>query len=138
ILGVLQTPLDDRFIEQVKKRWNTWHSGQRKTGKPPALKDACNLAENLGALAKAKQELAECESKFVEIETLLRQAADLEQSIQELNRQLDRQNDELQKCRQEHKECQSRLLSRQQAENDFATAELERTAALDEQRWRAE
>src|SRR5262249_55410447 len=47
ILGVLQTPLDDRFIERVKKRWIVWHSGQRKAGKRPQVKDGCKLSQNL-------------------------------------------------------------------------------------------
>src|SRR5262249_7605329 len=47
ILGVLQTPLDDRFIERVKKRWNTWYTGQRKVGKQQQIKDGCKLVGNL-------------------------------------------------------------------------------------------
>jgi hypothetical protein len=48
ILGVLQTALDDRFIERVKKRWNIWYSGQRKVGKRHEIKDGSKLAEKLG------------------------------------------------------------------------------------------
>src|SRR5207302_2008788 len=93
VLGVLQTPLDDRFIEQVKRRWNIWHSGQRKAGRQPALKDGCKLADNLRALEQANQELADSETRFRDIESLIRQAGDLELTLQDLNRQVVLQND---------------------------------------------
>src|SRR5262249_10395220 len=55
ILGVLQTPLDDRFIEGVKQRWKTWFSGQRKPGKQHEIKAGCKLAANLKALELCRQ-----------------------------------------------------------------------------------
>ena len=55
ILGVLQTPLDDRFIDLVKKRWNIWFSGQRKAGKRQEIKENCKLAENLRKRKPAKR-----------------------------------------------------------------------------------
>ena len=136
ILGVLQTPLDDRFIERVKKRWNTWHSGQRKPGKQPHLKDGCALAEKLKELAELQGDLQRSEAKFNEIEGLLRQAENLRQAISDMNRQLQTQSDDLTQRQDEHQRCQERISARKQAEKDNEAAEKEQGAAMAEQQQR--
>ena len=137
ILGVLQTSLDDRFIERVKKRWNVWYSGQRKLGRQQEIKDSCKLAENLSKLEAGRKELQDSEGKFSEVEGLLRQTVDLELRKADLERQLGVQTGELQALREEHRRSQTRIGARQQAEKDHASAEKERTAALAEQQQRA-
>jgi len=138
LLGVLQTPLDDRFIGSVKQLWNQWHSGQRKAEKAPEIKASCDLAANRKQLAERQQELQASDDKFAEVEGLLRQAADLEQALAELNRQRTEQSAELLRRRQENQESQARIQARTQAEKDHAAAEQEKIAALAEKQQRAE
>jgi DNA repair exonuclease SbcCD ATPase subunit len=138
ILGVLQTPSDDRFIEQVTKRWNEWYSGQRKAGKTRNIKASCKLAEHLLALAEAQKELSDSETKFKEVESLLRQTADLESAKLDLNRQLTERSAELRMLQEERQRSQDRIRARQQAEKDHKAAEGELTKALQEQQQRAD
>ena len=138
ILGVLQTPLDDRFIERVKKRWNVWHSGQRKTGKQHAIKDGCRLAQNQTKLAAAKVELAACEAGFIELEVQLRQCGELEARRFDLARQRREQSNTLQKCQEERERSRARIAARKLAEERYASSEKENAAALDEQRQRTD
>ena len=101
ILGVLQTPLDDRFIDRVKKRWNEWHSGQRKAGKQHPIKVGCRLAKNCSKLEHAQEELQKCETRFNELEGQIRQSSELEARRFDLALQLREQTAELQTRREE-------------------------------------
>jgi DNA repair exonuclease SbcCD ATPase subunit len=138
ILGVLQTPLDDRFIERVKKRWNGWYSGHRKVGKQHDIKDSCTLAERLKKLKESQDELQESEGKFVEVEGLLRQTAELELLNQDLERQFGEQTKKLQDRQDELQRSQSRIGARRLAEEQNRSALNEQSAALDEQRQRSD
>ena len=138
ILGVLQTPLDDRFIERVKKRWNMWYSGQRKVGKQQQIKDGCKLAENLAKLSNSKTELGQSEEKFRAIEGLLRQVTTLESQSTDLQRQLDEQTSALQKCQRVRELSQGRIAARNLAETQYSNAEKEQMAALDEKQQRTD
>ncbi|MGO9597768.1 MAG: AAA family ATPase [Isosphaeraceae bacterium] len=138
ILGVLQTPLDDRFIERVRKRWNEWHSGQRKAGKQHTIKDGCRLAQNQNKLNSAQADLEACESKFKELEAQLRQTSELEERRLDLDRQLREQTSEMRKCQDERERSQTRRAARKLAEERFSSAEKENAAALEEQRQRTE
>lgn len=138
ILGILQTQLDDRFIERVKKRWNIWYSGQRKADKKPQIKDGCKLAENLAKLSDAQEELSQSEEKFREIEALLRQVTTLETQRADLQRQLDDQTRALQKCQQERELSQGRIAARSLAETQHCNAETEQVAALNEKQQRTD
>jgi predicted nucleic acid-binding Zn-ribbon protein len=137
ILGVLQTPLDDRFIERVKKRWNIWYSGQRKVGKQQQIKDGCKLAQNLTKLTDAQRELNESDLKFDETEKLLRQTSDLEMRRIDLDRQLDKQTSELRARREERERSQARIAARKLAEERYTHAQKEQQAALGEEVQRA-
>ena len=137
ILGVLQTPLDDRFSERIKKRWNTWHGGLRKVGKTSQLKDHCTLAENLNRLAATRTELAECETKFGEIEALLRQSGEWELRRHDLQRQLSEQTSALNKCQEDRERCQGRIVARTLAEKTHAGALKEQAEAGHEQTQRS-
>ena len=136
ILGVLQSPLDDRFIERVKNRWNVWFSGQRKPGKEHDIKSGCRLAENLVKLQAYQKELQESEGKFNEVERLLRQATDLEQAKLDLDRQQGEQTLDRTARQEEHQRSQTRILARQQAEQNHTVAQKELAAALEEQQQR--
>src|SRR5207249_3209810 len=35
VLGVLQTPLDDRFLSRVKQEWSRWFSARGRPGEKP-------------------------------------------------------------------------------------------------------
>ena len=138
ILGVLQTPLDDRFIERVKKRWNEWYSGQRKAGKQHQTKEGCRLAQNLGRLAVAQAELEACEIRFNELEGQLRQTSELEACRLDLDRQLLEQTSEFRQCQDERERSQARIAARKLAEERYSSAEKEKTAASEEHRQRTE
>jgi DNA repair exonuclease SbcCD ATPase subunit len=138
ILGVLQTPLDDRFIERVGKRWNTWYSGQRKAGKQQEIKDSCKLAENLKKLEADQKGLQDSEGKFHEVEGLLRQAAELESQKLDLERQLADQTRELQARREEYQRSQAHIEARRRAEDRQTFAVNELAASVQEHRQRAE
>ena len=47
VLGVLQTPLDDRFYCRVREQWSRWFSARSKPGEKPKLKKDCSLDKNL-------------------------------------------------------------------------------------------
>jgi hypothetical protein len=138
ILGVLQTPLDDRFIQRVRSRWNRWFSGQRKPGKAPQMKEGCGLADYLRKHAACQKELQEGEAKFTEIEGLLRKAAELGSETRDLGRQLVERNQELAGLQEEHRRCQARILARHRAETDCADAEKGVTAATEAREDRAD
>jgi DNA repair exonuclease SbcCD ATPase subunit len=137
ILGVLQTPLDDRFIGKVRKRWNEWHSGQRKAGKQHAIKDGCLLAQNQSKLESDKAELEACETRFNELEAQLRQTTELEERRLDLDRQLREQSSALRKCQEERERSQARIAARKLAEERYSGAGKEHATALEEQRRRA-
>jgi chromosome segregation ATPase len=138
ILGVLQTSLDDRFIDRIKKRWNVWHGGQRKEGKKHDVKDGCKLAERLKKLNETKKELDDSDGKFNEVEGLLRQTAELELRKLDLERQLGLQTIERQMRQEELHRSQARLGARRLAEERNRSALNEQTGALEEQRQRSE
>jgi DNA repair exonuclease SbcCD ATPase subunit len=137
ILGVLQTPLDDRFIERVKKRWNKWHSGQRRPDKEPSIKEGCAYAGNLKELEAGQQELGKSEAKFKEVEGLIQQTEKLELTQLDLKRQLRDASCAVQALREEYQRSQWRISERQQAEKDHSRAKDEYAAALHECRQRS-
>jgi hypothetical protein len=138
ILGVLQTPLDDRFIERVRQFWNNWHSGQRKQGKDHAIKDGCKLAEYRRKLDAGQTELKESEDKFKQVEGLIRQTAELTARISDLQRQLREQTTKQALLRAERDQSQDRIKARQRAETDHAIARNELKAAQEEETHRAD
>jgi DNA repair exonuclease SbcCD ATPase subunit len=133
ILGVLQTPLDDRFIERVKKRWSEWHSGQRKPGQLPKIKDSCQLSRNLRSLEEAKQALADGDQKFLEIEGLVRETENLELRRNDLAGQLATQEAALGSLQELFERSRARIAARKFAEEQHANAEREIQAAEKEQ-----
>jgi DNA repair exonuclease SbcCD ATPase subunit len=138
ILGVLQTPLDDQFIDSVKNRWSEWYSGQRKAGREQKIKEACKLAQNLDKLQEQQDELTESEAKFNEVEALLRLTGDLEAMRLDLERQLRERTQELKARQDEWTSSQTRIAARKLSVEQFSRAQAEEQAALVEEKSRAD
>ena len=138
ILGVLQTPLDDRFLDAIREQWNQWHSGQRKAGKKHPIKDGCRLAQDLGKLVEAEAKLEQSDSQFRDLEIQIRQASELEVMRSELTRRWSEQTRESRRCEEERERCQFRIAARRLAEERYQNAKKERTAAIEEDRRRIE
>jgi DNA repair exonuclease SbcCD ATPase subunit len=138
VLGVLQTALDDRFIAQVKKRWNQWYAGQRKPGKERAMKDGCDLVKRLDRLVELRRELNEREGEFARVEEMLKQVSDVEFQKIHLQEQLEQCLSEMVNVKGESERSQERIRARREAERDYAAAEKERNAALEARKGRAE
>jgi len=137
ILGVLQTPLDDRFLERVKERWKTWHAGERKAGKTPSVKKGSSLASSMERLNDERKELAAKEAEFVEAERLVRRSAELESTRYDLARQLERQSGEFKRLSKEGEQVRARISAKTAAEKDYSNAEKEHREALTAQ-WERE
>lgn len=131
ILGVLQTPLDDRFIERVRKHWNTWYAGQRKAGKQASMKASSKLGQQLEQLAAAKKELEENKNKFNEVEASLRRIDQLEVGTRNLQLKLEQQITELEKLNKERESSRGRIEARKLAAEKHKSAELELAGALE-------
>jgi predicted nucleic acid-binding Zn-ribbon protein len=138
ILGVLQTPLDDQFIERVKNRWNVWYSGQRKLGKQHKIKEGCKLAQNLSKLIEAQGRLNDSELEFNKVEGWLRQSSDLETLKMDLDRQLEEETSKSRKLQEERERSQTRIAARKLAEERYSRAEKELQEALGEEGQRAD
>jgi DNA repair exonuclease SbcCD ATPase subunit len=136
ILGVLQTPLDDRFIGRVKDRWNAWFSGQRKAGKKQEMKAKCALAEKEQKLRELQDELTNGNLKFAEMERLLTQVETLQAQQRDLAEQLKRQLQQLEECEATLKKCQLRIANRNLAEQQFNQTTQQREAVRQEQQQR--
>jgi hypothetical protein len=88
VLGVLQTPLDDRFLARVKEQWTRWFSVRSKPGETPKLKKDCSLDKDLQLLNKHREELARIEVEFANFEKMLEDSGSLEVRSRDLRRQL--------------------------------------------------
>jgi hypothetical protein len=55
VLGVMQTPRDDAFIERVTERRSTWFTARNKSGD---YKPSCDLARSLKLLDDARRDVA--------------------------------------------------------------------------------
>lgn len=109
VLGVLQTALDDRFIEHVKSAWSKWFSGTRKPGENPKLKKTSMLDRELQALEERRNELAGYEAKYRESEALIDRSAALQIESRELERQLNQRTKEYEGLRSEYESSLTRL-----------------------------
>ncbi len=123
VLGVLQTPLDDRFYCRVREQWSRWFSARSKPGEKPKLKKDCSLDKNLAVLARLKSDLALIEAEFAVEERLIERSSDLELVARDLRRQLQgciRSRDDLQ---QEFEQSLKRIEAHQRTQEGAATAE---------------
>jgi hypothetical protein len=83
VLGVMQTPLDDRFAQLVNEQWARWFSLKGKR------KKESSLDRNLGLLAQRRSELDALNAEFQNMEKLLERSGDLDVVRRDLSRQLD-------------------------------------------------
>ncbi|MDW8222991.1 MAG: SMC family ATPase [Gemmatales bacterium] len=133
ILGDLQTPLDSRFFQKLKERWNVWYTDPRRgTTGTPREKDNSPLAQNSRELATARNELAIVEQEFQEIERLIRQMRDLEIQRQDYLRQREKLMQEVQDLEQRWKQTEVRIREYQAAEQEYKAATQELEAARKE------
>jgi hypothetical protein len=109
ILGVLQTPLDDRFLRRVKEEWSQWFSGRSKPGEKPKLKKDCSLDKAQAALKKYKDEMTEIETEYQAFESMLEQSGNLEILFRDLQRQLKEKTSVRDLVQQEYEKSLKRL-----------------------------
>lgn len=109
VLGVLQTPLDDRFIEQVKSAWSRWFSGSNKPGEKPKPKKTSMLDRELQALEERRNELAGYETRYRESEAMIERSADLQIQSRDLDRQLEQKTRECEQLQNEYRASLTRL-----------------------------
>ena len=87
VLGVLQTPLDDRFHARVKEGWSRWFGARSKPGEKPKLKKDCPLDKALAALERRRAKLAEIEEKYPVHERMMEKSGNLEILPRDLRRE---------------------------------------------------
>jgi len=87
ILGVLQTPLDDRFLARVKETWACWFGVRSKPGEKPKLKKDCALDKALTAHETQRKELDQIEERYRSYEKMIERSSDLEVLSRNLRRQ---------------------------------------------------
>src|SRR5262249_5973479 len=137
VLGVLQTPLDDRFLDCVKKEWARWFSARNKPGEKPKLKKDCSLEKQLLELARRKDELAEMDREYQSLEKRMEHAADLEVLSRSLSRQVVEKTEARDQLREEYERSLNRLKANELAVEQVARVEKLLIDRQAEQRHRA-
>jgi predicted nucleic acid-binding Zn-ribbon protein len=129
VLGVLQTPLDDRFLGRVKDEWSRWFSARSKPGEKPKLKKDCPLDKALALLEKHRDELAGIETQYREFEAKMQRAEELGLRVRDLRRQLDEKTPAREMLQQEYDKSWHRLEEHERAVKDVETKAQVLTAA---------
>ncbi len=129
VLGVLQTPLDDRFLARLKEQWSQWFSARSKPGEAPRPKKDCSLDKALTLLQQAKTELAEVETRYQEFEALVRRSGELEVELRELRRQRQEKTTARESLQGEYDRSLKRLEEYRQATRQMEEAAEKREAA---------
>jgi hypothetical protein len=88
VLGVLQTPLDDRFLARIKGEWSRWFNARGRPAEKPKLKKDCPLDKLMTLLRQRRTELTEIEAEYQEAESMMARSAGLEVRSRDLRRQL--------------------------------------------------
>jgi len=140
ILGVLQTPLDDRFRDRVKENWSRWFGARSKPGEKPKLKKDCPLDKRLATLEEYRAELTRSEQKFQAFEGQMVNAEKLEVLMRDLCRQLEEKTDARDDLQEEYTRSQTRLEAHQRAVERVAEAikALDNVRKLQQERDKAE
>jgi DNA repair exonuclease SbcCD ATPase subunit len=144
VLGVLQTPLDDRFIGRVKQEWSRWFGARSKPGERPKLKKDCPHDKALAALEQHKGELTKIEEEYQSFEKMMEKSGNLEIQSRDLRRQLAEKTSVHDLLQGEYEKSLKRLEAHrlaaarvETAERDLAGALERRVARADKkQRWR--
>jgi DNA repair exonuclease SbcCD ATPase subunit len=140
VLGVLQTPLDDRFIERVRKEWSRWFTSYNTPGQATKLKPQCSLSKSLAALEVCRDRSADIEAKFQNVEAMTERSLALEEGAQRIRTQLQEQSAARDRLQSEYEKSLTRLETHQRALERRAGAEesLEEAKTLKRQRVDAE
>ena len=123
VLGVLQTPLDDRFLSCVQDEWSRWFSGRSKPGEKPKLKKDCPLDKKLAVLKELKTELAEIEAEYQRFEGMMEKSGNLEILSRDLRRQLQDKSRSCDLLQEEYQKSLTRLQAHQLAQKSLSEAE---------------
>jgi DNA repair exonuclease SbcCD ATPase subunit len=123
ILGVLQTPLDDRFLCRVKEEWSRWFGARSKPGEKPKLKKDCPLDKAQMLLEKHRGQLADIESQYGDFEAKMGRADGLEVQIRDLRRQLDDKTPDRDALKREFDESRLRIERHNRAVDDVGAKE---------------
>ena len=138
VLGVLQTPLDDRFLGRVKQAWSRWFGARNKPGEKPKLKKDCPLDKALALLGQYQAELDAVETEFQTFERMMRESARLEVLSRDLQRQLEQKTTARDELQQQYERSLTRLESYRLAAERVATSENALTEALGKRQQRAD
>ncbi|MCE9534105.1 MAG: AAA family ATPase, partial [Planctomycetes bacterium] len=122
VLGVLQTPLDDRFLGRIKDQWSRWFTEKNKPGSPPKLKANCSLDKSRLLLEKYQKELAAIEEEFQAFEKMSERSASLEMAAREFRQQIAEQTLTRDRLQEEFERSLSRVNSHRLAEANVAAA----------------
>ena len=123
VLGVLQTPLDDRFVGRVKDEWSGWFNARGKPGEKPKRKKECSLEKNLADLQKESTALSVIEAQFQAYERMMEKSGDLELLARDLRRQLDARGRDQHQLQDEYERSLKRLEAHRLAAERVAVAE---------------
>ncbi len=139
-LGVLQTPLDDAFIQRVKDAWSRWFGARSKPGETPRLRKDCPLDKARSALESQRAELAELDQKHQSVERMTERCSELEIVARDLRRQMDNKRGTCNVLQQEYEKSLTRLESYRLAKERVAASEQALAAATEasERRKKAE
>ncbi len=123
VLGVLQTPLDDRFHAKVKEERAKWFDARGRSGDKPKLKKDCPLARALGELEKQQAELARVEAEFQTYEQMLERYRDLEVTSRDLKKQRENKQRACDLLQVEYENSLKRIEAHRHAGQQLAAAE---------------
>lgn len=137
VLGVLQTPLDDRFLGRVKDRWAGWFGARSKPGEKPKLKKDCPLDKALAMLQRHEGDLAALEADYVKFERLLEQSAYLQVQARDLRQQLAEKTSACDAHQEEYEQSLQRLEAHRLAGERVAQAVKAQAEAQERQERRA-
>jgi len=122
VLGVLQTPLDNRFIGRVKDNWSRWFTARSKPKEKPQLKGACSLAKALEELSEVRTKLDEIEREFQRFESMANRSGDLEVVKRDLRRKLDEEMTACDLVQKEFEASHGRVQAHEHAKTKLAAA----------------
>jgi hypothetical protein len=136
VLGVLQTPLDDGFIQAVRKRWGQWYTGQRKSDGQSKTKEKSPVALNQEALEKLQIEEEKLETRFCECEEKIRRLEQLEVERRSLHGQNEEQERQEKGVQEEYTRSVARIQAHEESKHqvEVATTELASAKAAEKNR----
>ncbi len=123
ILGVMQTPLDDAFIEKVKRAWKTWYTARNQAGEKAKRTKTCELEKDLERLVQAEEVLSERDAAYRQIEQSLKRADYLEADARRLRGERDQLEPVVKTFQDEVSRSQARLKAFELQQHQVSAAE---------------